>query len=236
MFGRWWIADLWAQPHGPVIVVSWLVWVIASIVLHELAHGWAALSRGDPTPRASGHMTWNPLVHMGHMSLVMLALFGIAWGAMPIDPTRMRGRWAEIITLAAGPAMNIALALAALVLGILWIALAGNAPEPLRGNAFIFLFCGAKLNIVLALFNLIPIVPLDGGRIAADLSPTYRRIVTGENGQWVALGAFLLLFAFAGQYLFFVGDVGTILGMILPGQYLGAETGMGIPLDELPHV
>ena len=61
--------------------------VVVSIVLHELAHGWMAMKLGDPTPRLEGRMTGNPLVHMGPWSLLALALAGIAWGSMPIDPS-----------------------------------------------------------------------------------------------------------------------------------------------------
>ena len=83
-------------------------------MLHELAHGWAAIWLGDQTPVRQGRMTGNPLVHMGPWSLLMLAVAGIAWGQMPIDRTRLRGRHGEAIVAAAGPAMNVLLALAAL--------------------------------------------------------------------------------------------------------------------------
>ena len=58
----WWVAELLRD--SPMLLASWVVWVIGSIVLHELAHGWAAIRQGDDTPRALGHMTWNPIVHM----------------------------------------------------------------------------------------------------------------------------------------------------------------------------
>src|SRR5262249_8984123 len=110
---NWWVAEIWNQ--SPVLLVSWIVWVIGSIVLHELAHGWAALWCGDRTPIETGHMTWNPLVHMGQMSLLMFALVGIAWGQMPVDPSRFRGRYDDAKVALAGPLMNLALAITALV-------------------------------------------------------------------------------------------------------------------------
>ena len=79
----WWVTD--ALSVSPVLLISWVVWVIGSIVLHELAHGWAAISRGDRTPIERGHMTWNPLIHMGGMSLLVFAVVGIAWGMMPVN-------------------------------------------------------------------------------------------------------------------------------------------------------
>ena len=62
MLGSWWVASVLDMPNGKVVLVSWVVLVIGSIVLHELAHGWAAIQRGDKTPIYTGHMTWNPLV------------------------------------------------------------------------------------------------------------------------------------------------------------------------------
>lgn len=205
----WWVADVWNEPtQGPVWVVSWLVWIVGSIVLHELAHGWAALRFGDPTPRATGHMTWSPLVHMGPYSLVALLVFGIAWGAMPVDPSRMRGRHAEALVAAAGPAMNVALALIALVGLIVWRPLADGAlisgvviGEPLGSNLMAFFFIGSFLNIVLVMFNLIPVMPLDGGRIVAHYVRPYREFVSSENGAWVSLAGMLLFFWFAGRVI-----------------------------------
>ena len=81
-----------AQSGEYGVIVGWLFWIIASITLHELAHGWAAVARRS-TPRALGHMTASPMVHMGPMSLIALALVGIAWGAMPVNPQNFA--WAE---------------------------------------------------------------------------------------------------------------------------------------------
>ncbi|HHN77109.1 MAG TPA: site-2 protease family protein [Phycisphaerales bacterium] len=195
----WWIADLLNDPNrGPAKLISWIVLVIGSIVLHELAHGWAALRLGDTTPRDTGHMTWNPLVHMGPWSLAAFAVIGIAWGMMPVDPTRLRGRRAEAWVALAGPAMNIAIAAVAFVLLILWQVLAGRAGvrEPLMTNLVIFFRLGVWLNIVLAVFNLLPVLPLDGGRIAANLSRGYRDLAYSERGQWIMLGGFILFFWF----------------------------------------
>jgi hypothetical protein len=86
MQGGWGFAELWEM--RPMLAVAWAVWVIASVCLHELSHGVAAIKLGDNTPIYTGHMTWNPLVHMGRMSLIMFALVGLAWGMMPVTPSR----------------------------------------------------------------------------------------------------------------------------------------------------
>jgi Zn-dependent protease len=99
--------------------------------------------------------------------------------------------------------MNLVLAIVALVAMAVWVVFAmPSVGEPLSGNVFKFFFVGAMLNIVLMLFNLMPIPPLDGGRVATRYFPAYRQFVEGENGRWVALGAFIMLFWFAGRALF----------------------------------
>lgn len=205
----WWLSDLWSMQNGQVMVVSWLFWVILSITLHELAHGWTAIKLGDDTPIHSGHMTWNPLVHMGPYSLIMLLILGIAWGAMPVDPSRLRGKHADTLVTLAGPMMNLALATVTLLALTFWQPLAEGqivsswvVQDPLKGNLEIFLRFGALLNIILLLFNLLPVAPLDGGRILMNLCPPYRRVMQTENGQWIALGVFILFFIVGSEYLF----------------------------------
>jgi Zn-dependent protease len=112
------VSDLYQE--NPVALASWVFWVIASIVLHELGHGIAAIRSGDRTPIDTGHMTWNPLVHMGPISLLCFAILGFCWGAMPVDPSRFRGRYDEAKVAAAGPCMNFGLAITCAVLYAVW--------------------------------------------------------------------------------------------------------------------
>ncbi len=206
----WWVTNLLHTPGGTVVLVSWLVWVVGSIVLHELGHGWAALACGDDTPKATGHMTWNPLVHMGWPSLIVLALLGIAWGVMPVNPANFRGRFDDAIVALAGPMMNVALALACMVLFAVWVGAAGgfwfgvSAPESLYDNVRTFLLIGAKLNIALAIFNLLPVPPLDGSRIAASIVPGARELLSTGVGQVAALLVLVGLFMYGGGLLFSV--------------------------------
>ena len=92
---------------NPQFYFAVIIVVVISICLHELGHGFAAIALGDRTPEETGHITLNPLVHMGPISLAMLAIVGISWGAMPVDPTRLRGRYAEALVALAGPAVNL---------------------------------------------------------------------------------------------------------------------------------
>ncbi len=205
--GTWWVTRL-IETGGYILLFSWVFWVLLSICLHELAHGWAALEQGDDTPRLTGHMTMNPLVHMGQMSLLMFAIVGIAWGAMPVNPNRFRaGRVGDAQVSAAGPAMNLALALATLTcLGVLRAMTAGNVngapPNLFVQNFGTFLLVGGWLNLTLMAFNLIPIPPLDGSTILRSLVPITEPIYQHEGFDRFGLLLLLGVFWFGGQYLF----------------------------------
>lgn len=223
----WWVADILNNPQlGFPYLLGWCVVVIGSITLHELAHGWAAVRLGDQTPVITGHMTWNPLVHMGGLSLIVFAAIGIAWGAMPIDPSRLRGRHGVALVTLAGPAMNLALAFLGAVFYGLWVALAPRVgvTDPLYTNFVNFFQIGVVLNLVLCLFNLMPVLPLDGGRVLAEYWPAYARFGMSENGRWVMLGVFVLLFWIGTDLIFGVAFSagGALLGAI--GSVVGGPT------------
>jgi Zn-dependent protease len=185
------LTRLQSDPHFFVYVV---VTVVISITLHELAHGLVALRCGDPTPKQSGHWTWNPVVHMGLPSLVMLLLFGIAFGAMPVDPTRLRGRYAEALVGLAGPLSNLLLALLGSLLLTAWLSFGGGFDANLRENLGQFLFVFSYVNLALAMFNMIPLPPFDGAHVLAGLVPPYRRWLHSIRDPMVFLGVLLLVF------------------------------------------
>lgn len=184
------------QYYFAVVIV-----VVVSIVLHELAHGWMAMYLGDTTPRDSGHMTANPLVHMGTVSIVMLLLVGIAFGAMPVNPSRFRGRYGDALVALAGPAMNALIAIVTTLILALWIRIAGVGSNHVAENLQYLLTVFGFMNIVLILFNLLPVPPLDGSRVAADLIPAYRSFLATEGGQFLTLVMFLGLFMFSGRVI-----------------------------------
>ncbi len=192
----WWVKD--AYEISPIFLYSWIFWVIFSIVCHELAHGWAAIRVGDDTPIHTGHMTWNPVVHMGTTSLIMLGLFGFCWGAMPVSPHRFRGKYADAFVAFAGPLMNLAQFLVLVVLCVLWLVFASQVGQPLRDNARVFLFTGAMLNMVGFVFNMVPLPPLDGSKILANFSRGYRDLLNTEFGQVGAFIGFAILFMAGG--------------------------------------
>lgn len=214
MHDGWWVSNVLSiEPDGHVRLVSWIVVVIFSICLHELAHGWAAIRKGDRTPIELGHMTWNPMVHMGQTSLIIFAVLGIAFGAMPVTPSRMKGRYAEAFVAAAGPAMNALIAIACIFAGGITVGFAKQIGDPLATNLATFFFYGVNLNVALLIFNLLPILPLDGGRILANISRRYRQLWQRENARWVAFGVFILAFLFVGRYIFPLGELVALEGI-----------------------
>ncbi len=192
----------------PLFYVGVVTTVVVSIVLHELAHGWAAIWQGDDTPKRRGHITANPLVHMGGLSLAMLVLIGIAYGQMPVNPHRFRSRYGDALVAAAGPGMNLLLALLGLTALGVWRGSVGDPPTHAQANAQEFLWIFGTTNLVLCLFNLLPIPPLDGSSILANFHHGYRQLVNDPDKQNVFFLLFLMVFVGAGWLFDFAGRVG----------------------------
>lgn len=190
--------------------------VVVSIVLHELAHGYVAIKLGDRTPIETGHMTLNPLVHMGAMSLILLAVVGIAWGQMPVNPSRLRGKYGDLWVSAAGPAMNLLLAIAAvLTLGVLARAGAFAGESAVAQNGWLLLWQMSVTNIALMILNLIPIPPLDGSYMLGSLSPGYRRLMSGDTARGLVTAVMFAIFLGAGRYIFGAANYATEQGFML---------------------
>jgi Zn-dependent protease len=172
----------------PVLFSRIVVILVISITLHELGHGVAALSQGDDTPKTTGHMTLNPVVHMGVASLIFLVLTGMTWGAMPVNPSRFRiPLWSEVLVAAAGPLTNLGLC----VLAILILKLMQATGTTVLSTAFFLLF--AQINLVLCLFNLLPIPPLDGFQIFSEFFPSLKPLRYSPYGIFVLVVAFFVI-------------------------------------------
>lgn len=197
-----------ALESDPFFFVCVVVTVVVSIVLHELAHGVAAIWQGDDTPIKLGHMTANPIVHMGWFSLILLAMVGLAYGRMPVNPSRFRSRFGNAMVAAAGPITNVLLAGLALTGLGLWSRFQAGDVSSFQANAQDFLWYFGYINVTLAGFNLIPVPPLDGSAILADFSPGYARLARNPQHQnifFFALLAGLFLLDRAGEGLFGYG-------------------------------
>ncbi len=150
-----------------------IIILIMSVVIHEVAHGYAALALGDQTAKYEGRLTLNPLKHLDPFGSVllpaisyMLGGFVVGWAKpVPYNPYNLRpGRWSEAQVALAGPVANIFLAS---VFGLL-IRLAGEYLSP----AFVSVSAGIILiNVTLAVFNLVPVPPLDGSKLLFAFFP-----------------------------------------------------------------
>jgi Zn-dependent protease len=171
-------------------------------------------------------MTWNPLVHMGTNGLIMFAMIGLPSGAMPIDPSRMRGRFDEAKVSLAGPTTNLTLYLLSLSIAVA-VAVYGKSLDPdTKHNLWVFFFTGAWINIVLAIFNMFPVPPLDGWRIVSDLWPGYREF--WQRGQGPTLGIILFFGLFLFGFRFIVGPASEFtvwtMQLLLRAMHPGAPT------------
>jgi Zn-dependent protease len=187
------IENLFTQP---LYFFRYVAIIVISIVLHELAHGFAAISQGDDTPERAGHITLDPVVHMGIPSLIMLVFIGMSWGQMPVNPNNFRHKWSDTFVSAAGPLSNLAIAFIACVI----IAIAKTYHVSLLSTEFFGMM--AMINVYLFLFNLLPIPPLDGFMVFSEIFPSFKPL---RNSQ---VGLFILM------VLFMVPVVGTALGLL----------------------
>lgn len=172
----------------PFYVVSWIVVIIFSICVHECAHAWMALRLGDDTAARHGHLSLNPLVQMGWMSLLLLALFGLAWGAVPVDPRRLRTAGRAAWVAAAGPLANLLLSV---FFSGAMVASALVLPETLQTVPVHFFRFAALANGVLFLFNLLPIPMFDGWTVLSAFVRPLQRVdpVQVQSWSWLLLMA-----------------------------------------------
>ncbi len=198
---NWWVLSFLQADNGVLLLIAVTFWAFFSVTLHELGHGWAAIRLGDDTPIATGHMTWNPIVHTGVNGLIAFALMGMIWGMMPVNPARMKGRYAEAKMAFAGPFMNLSLAVTTVVGCAIVNAYGSAIPDPFRSNLFAFMFWGACYNLALFGFNLMPIMPLDGGRIARNALPFLNRFYDSSAGQGICFIAFLVALFAGGRFV-----------------------------------
>lgn len=157
-----------------------LVVIVLSLTIHEAAHAWTADKLGDSTARHLGRISLNPLVHIDPIGTVLLPLVAYATGApligwakpVPVDLRALRhGRRDFMLVAAAGPLSNLLIAFIA-SLGLRVLASGSGMSSDLAGGPLgFFVFEAFQLNLLLAVFNMIPVPPLDGGNVLSGLLP-----------------------------------------------------------------
>lgn len=201
----------------------WAIPVLFAITVHEVAHGWVAWKRGDPTAMLMGRLTLNPLKHIDPFGTILLPgmllllhspfLFGYA-KPVPVNFAGLRDPKRDMVLVAlAGPLANVLMAL--IWTFILWLG--GHLPGPLAYLSVPMQLMGQAgilINVVLFLFNLIPIPPLDGGRVAVGLLPAGPSLALSRVEPY----GFIILIV-----LLFTGVLWAVLGpafVVLRGIFL----------------
>jgi Zn-dependent protease len=170
-------------------LIAFLIIVLICLPIHEFGHAWAAVKLGDTLPLEQGRYTLNPRRHLDVIGTLLLALVGFGWAKpVQINPYAMRlapnPRAGLIVAAAAGPAMNVLLAVGAALLFRLNLS---TLRSPVVADVMWLL---TSINLVLVVFNLIPVPPLDGSRILFMLLPSRYDNVTATLNQY---GPFILL-------------------------------------------
>lgn len=188
--------------NGQLNIVTFIIWaasLVLAVTIHEFAHALAADKLGDNTPRLFGRLTLNPLAHLDPLGTLLILISGFGWGKpTPVNPLNMEDphRDTAIVSLA-GPVSNIILAILMAVplrLGLWW---------------GIFLLPGIILNVGLAVFNLIPIYPLDGFKIVSGVLPVDLAIAWEQTARY---GYILILFL----VFFPMGNLSLLSGFVQP--------------------
>lgn len=190
-----------------------------AVILHEVAHGYAASLLGDPTARDQGRLTLNPIPHIDLIGTIIIPAFliitnaGILFGwakPVPYNPYNLRGRFGEALVAAAGPATNIALAL---LFALLFRLFADASAVPLFSMA-------VGINLFLAFLNLIPVPPLDGSKIVSAFLPMQTRLRFEEKVAEVGSNPIFLILVLLGIVFFLAQPLATLVWFITQ-RFLG---------------
>ncbi len=206
----------------------WFLPVVTAITLHEAAHAWAANRLGDSTAKSLGRLSFNPIRHVDPFGtfilpgllLVVGAPFIFGWAKpVPVAFHRLRNPKRDMIWVAlAGPAINIAMALVAAVLMHAFLGSRSAVGQWIWYN----LDNALLINVVLACFNMLPLLPLDGGRVLTGLLPTplaIRFARTERYGLFILLGVIFVLPLLARELGFAINPLATVLLPLVQGVH-----------------
>lgn len=174
---------------SPVLFVAWLVAIIYAITVHEFSHALVGHLQGDNTAEDAGRLTLNPLAHMDLMGLGLLILVGFGWGKpVPFNPYNLKAkRWGPVLVGLAGPLANLlSVILFALVLKFVLVTQAVTQDSAF----FTFITFLIEINVVLMVFNLIPIPPMDGSKLLYSFLGIKHLQIIGwleQYGIWLLL-------------------------------------------------
>ena len=201
---------------NPIIALAFIAGLVLGITIHEASHAFVAYRLGDPTAKLAGRLTLNPASHLDLIGTLALLIVGIGWGKpTPFDPFNLRNikRDSALISVA-GAVSNFVLAII-LALPYLIAYFTGNLSLTINA-VYQVISIIIWLNLILGVFNLIPVHPLDGFKVLAGLLPRdwyYDFIQTERYGIFILL--FLLITGAIGKILFPI--VSTLFNLLIPG-------------------
>jgi Zn-dependent protease len=172
-----------------------LMTIVISLSFHEFGHAWSAKLYGDDTAERQGRLTLNPVAHIDPTGLIMIILVGFGWAKpVPTDPRNFNSFWATAVVALAGPLANLILAF--LAINLYSLAKVNGVSFASNEGVQVFVYWFTFINLLLMLFNLIPLGPLDGHYILPyflprELSRKYREL-NQQYGGFAVLGLVLL--------------------------------------------
>ncbi|TJY43444.1 site-2 protease family protein [Cohnella pontilimi] len=170
--------------------------MLVSFSVHEFAHAWTAYKFGDKTAYREGRVTLNPMAHLDWIGMIFLVLAGFGWAKpVPVDRRNFRSpRLMTMLVTAAGPVSNLLLAFLGLLIIAILNASGVSMSDAAAATLGTFFKYWLQINMVLFLFNLIPLPPLDGYRILEEFMPLRSRIQMMKYEQWSVYIFLLILF------------------------------------------
>lgn len=212
--------------QNTVLLAVMLVTVLFSMTLHEFAHGYVSYLQGDSTAKAEGRLTLNPFKHIDTVGLLCMLFCGFGWArAVPVDPRRYRKpKKGMAITAVAGPLTNLAIGICSTVLVsvIVWLWETGiyrgmpiirHMTEGIYETVYMSLYIVLYYNLLLAVFNMLPIPPLDGSRLLYAFLPDKYYFGIMRYEKLILLVVFFLLWSgmFTGVFEFLVDFLITVV-------------------------
>jgi Zn-dependent protease len=186
--------------NNPSLLITYIIILLTAFPVHEFSHAWVADRFGDDTPRANGRLTLNPFAHLDPMGTIMMLLVGFGWAKpVPINPYALQRRSsaAPMLVSLAGPMSNFLMAILAAIpfrLGLVSIADLTTTTARFLPNIAQFLYLFIQINLLLMLFNLIPLFPLDGEKVIAYFLPPAGQQVLDNIRPYSSIILLVILF------------------------------------------